>query len=58
LPLSETTLTQSGAECGGEMHEAVGRLTIEKADHWQRGLLCVHRERPCRRAVPEILPDG
>src|SRR5262249_24244118 len=52
-PLGETTLAQTGLECGGEMHQAGGGLTVEKADHRQRALLRARRERPRRRAAEQ-----
>jgi hypothetical protein len=52
-PLGETTLAQTGLECGGEMHEAGGGLTVEKADHRQRALLRARQQRPRCRAAAE-----
>src|SRR5260221_10368305 len=50
--IDETGFTQAQAECRHKIGPRLGRTSMEKPDHWHRGLLRPRRERPrdCRAA--------
>src|SRR5260221_13793423 len=44
--IDETGFTQAQAECRHKIGPRLGRTSMEKPDHWHRGLLRPRRERP------------